>query len=186
MATWLFSTRVSVRTVSDTAVMAVRSTHVSARTVSEVVVSPASDVRSTRVSVRTVSPATVLRQDILLTNVPYRTVVRPIRRLRQTPILTAEQARLFISSLQLDLETGVGTSTGDGATPYLALQVSRDNGHTWGPEHRIEIGAQGQYRTRAIWRRVGQARGWGFRFVTDAPVAITLLDAYINPKGGES
>ena len=184
MATWVLTDRAALLTLSPVAVAQTRTDRAVLLTLSET--GTAANVNADRSVLLTLSPATVLIIDAILGNIPYRTVTVPIRRLRQTPHLSTEQAWLFISSLQLDLETGVGTANGDGQTPYVALQVSKDHGHTWGPELPVEIGPQGARRWRVIWRRLGRAREWTFRFVTDAPVPITLLDAYANPTKGES
>lgn len=58
-------------------------------------------------------------------------------------------------SLQLDCETGVGLVTGQGSDPQVMLRWSDDGGHTWSSEHWVPIGKIGEYKKRAIWRRLG-------------------------------
>jgi hypothetical protein len=110
---------------------------------------------------------------------------RLIRRLRQTPHLSAEEVTLFFSKFQLDMETGVGLTTGQGITPQVMLQWSTDHGHTWSNEHWIESGPIGAYRWRAIWRRLGRARDMVFRVVISDPVKIALIDAYVDVAQGQ-
>lgn len=76
---------------------------------------------------------------------------------------------LTTSWVQIDMETGVGLNAGQGSNPQLMLQVSRDNGKTWGNELWRDMGKIGQYFRRVIWRRLG--RGYDFVFklrMTDA------------------
>lgn len=61
-------------------------------------------------------------------------------------------------SLQLDCETGVGLSSGQGSDPQVMLRWSDDGGHTWSNEHWTSMGAIGTYGTRAIWRRLGMTQ----------------------------
>jgi hypothetical protein len=77
--------------------------------------------------------------------------------------------QVAIHALQLDFETGVGLISGQGSDPQAMLQVSRDNGHTWGNERWASMGAIGKYKTRARWNRLGSARDFVFKVrVTDA------------------
>lgn len=82
--------------------------------------------------------------------------------------------------LQLDFEAGQGLISGQGSDPKAMLQVSRDNGHTWGNELWRPMGKIGEYRNRVIWRRLG--RGYDFVFkvrVTD-PIKFVLAAAAVT------
>ena len=120
--------------------------------------------------------------------VPVPTIpdVRLIRRLRQSPHLSDEQFWYYVSSFQLDLEVGLGTSTGQGMNPQIMLQWSDDGGHTWGPEQWVSAGVQGQYEWRAIWRRLGRSRDRVWRVAMTDPVAWRLLTAYVDVQKGVS
>lgn len=85
-----------------------------------------------------------------------------------------------ISELHLDMETGVGLATGQGSTPRVMLQISKDSGHTWGVERFGNIGAAGEYKTRARWTRLGQAREFTFRFRVSDPVKVSVNGAWIS------
>jgi len=58
-------------------------------------------------------------------------------------------------SLQLDVEAGIGLSTGQGSDPEVMLRWSDDGGHTWSNEHWNKLGKIGEYGYRTIWRRLG-------------------------------
>lgn len=95
---------------------------------------------------------------------------------------TPELQLLYHSLFQLDMETGVGLDAGaePGTTPQVMLRWSDDGGHTWGSEHWVSAGAQGQYRARALWRRLGRSRDRVYHVRITAPVNIALLGARIE------
>lgn len=107
-----------------------------------------------------------------------------ISRERTSPHISQGLLRIFHSQFQLDLETGVGLATGQGQNPRAMLQWSDDNGHTWSNEYWTSIGAQGGYKTRAIWRRLGSARDRVYRVRITDPVKVTLLGAELGLTGG--
>jgi hypothetical protein len=111
---------------------------------------------------------------------------RLIRRLRQCPHLSAEEAWLFYAEFCVDCETGVGLSTGQGSNPQLMLQWSKDGGHTWSGERWVSAGRQGHYAWRATWRRLGRTRDMVFRVVVADPVKWAMVDAYVEVERGLS
>jgi hypothetical protein len=104
----------------------------------------------------------------------------PIRRMRQAPHITQSEKRLRFHSLELQVEPGVGLSSGQGSAPVAVLSWSDDGGHTWSNEHEASLGAQGQHKTRVIWRRLGAGRDRVFRVATSEPVPLTWLGAEID------
>lgn len=105
---------------------------------------------------------------------------REIRRVRRTPLLTAEQQWIFFQQLQVFLEVGLGTATGQGQNPQLMLRWSDDGGQTWGNEHWVTAGVMGAYQTRAIWRRLGRARNRVFELSVTDPIPWRLIDAFMS------
>ncbi len=93
-----------------------------------------------------------------------------IKRLVQSRHITNDSNVVSIDEIYLDMETGVGLNTGQGSNPLVAMQVSKDGGRTWGNERYTTAGAIGAYKTRAIWRRIGSARDFVFRFWMTDPV----------------
>lgn len=78
-----------------------------------------------------------------------------------------------------------GTQSGDhtinwtkAVPPHACLDWSDDGGHTFGNEHWKSIGNIGEYKNRAIWRRLGQARSRIFRVTISEPVKVVILGAY--------
>jgi hypothetical protein len=84
----------------------------------------------------------------------------PLVAWRRTPHVwdRNNRERVFHAQLQIEFTPGVGLQFGQGSIPQAMLQWSDDGGQTWGNEHWVSIGAAGQTKNRAIWRRLGQAR----------------------------
>lgn len=87
-----------------------------------------------------------------------------------------------IHSLQLDFETGVGLVSGQGSNPQAMLQVSKDNGHTWGNERWVSLGAIGKYKARAKWSRLGSARDIVFKVRVTDPVKFVVTGGSIEAE----
>lgn len=86
--------------------------------------------------------------------------------------------------LQIDFETGVGTTVGTGNDPVALLQWSDDGGHTWSNEHPASIGKVGEYQLRVRWRRLGTPRRFGlsrvFRVTITDPVKRVMTGAMLD------
>jgi hypothetical protein len=109
-----------------------------------------------------------------------------IRRLRQPPRIAFGQKRFTVNALQLVLDVGQGLATGQGSTPQVMLQSSRDGGQTFGPERWVSAGPIGAFSTRARWTRLGSARNRVDRFMMSDPVPWRLVDCEIDVTVGTS
>ena len=85
--------------------------------------------------------------------------------------------KLHVYRLRLDMEQGQGSATGQGQSPQIMLQVSRDGGYTYGNEMWTTFGAAGQYLHRAEWRRLGVSRNYVWKFRITDPVKVTMISA---------
>jgi hypothetical protein len=103
-----------------------------------------------------------------------------IRCLRRTAHVNDQQRRVRHVAAQLAMETGVGLSSGQGSDPQVMLRWSDNGGHTWGNEHWVSAGQIGQYKARALWRRLGQSRNRVYEVSISDPVKVALLDLYLN------
>lgn len=88
--------------------------------------------------------------------------------------------RSSISRLQLDMETGVGLIDGQGADPQAMLQVSKDNGSTWGTELWASMGGIGQRMARVYWNRLGSAYDWLLKVTITDPIKVVITGAWID------
>lgn len=93
-----------------------------------------------------------------------------------------DNERMIVDELYVDLETGVGLVSGQGSDPMAALEVSKDNGHTWSAQMLASIGAIGKYLARVAWRRLGVARDWTFRLRITDPIKVAITFAAIKAR----
>lgn len=133
-------------------------------------------LRTTHVVVEMIFPYVCGQQPIPPTP---PTEYRSIRRLRRAPHLSAEHAWIFYHEMQLDLEVGVGQSTGP-TDPVVMLRWSDDKAHSWSNEHWVSAGKIGEYKRRAMWRQLGRSRDRTFEVVVDAAVQWALIDAHLG------
>ena len=91
----------------------------------------------------------------------------PIHRMRRAPHVSTEQEWLTYSKLQVYLETGLGPEpplqdgAGNPRDPKATLRYSKDGGHTWSGGYDVGCGMAGNYKRRAIWRRMGRRPRYG-------------------------
>lgn len=102
--------------------------------------------------------------------------------------LHANGKRLFTSKFELDIEAGVGLSSGQGSDPQIMLDISDDGGRTWGPlQPWSSMGALGAYKTRVKWNRLGSTEPGGirvFRATISDPVKRTITAARVMGSEG--
>lgn len=103
-----------------------------------------------------------------------------IPRVRTCPHIAKNMDWMFFSSLQVDMQTGVGLTTGQGSDPKAMLTCSDDGGHSWGVEMWAPIGKIGERKSRVKWRRLGKSRDRVFRVVVTDPVRVVMIGAEIN------
>lgn len=96
--------------------------------------------------------------------------------------ILSEHNRIRISSVYLDMETGVGLQSGQGSNPQVMLQYSKDNGRTWSAERWVGLGQVGQYMARVIWRRFGSSRVATFRIRITDPVKRVITNGALKIK----
>ena len=113
----------------------------------------------------------------------------PIRRVRVAPHISTENQWILHKVLQIDVETGLGPQpplldgNGDPRDPQIQLSWSDDGGHTWSNENTLNCGQAGQYRARAILRRLGRSRIRTYKIVTTDPIPWRIIDAYLEATG---
>jgi len=103
----------------------------------------------------------------------------PLVALRRAPHIWSREnrKRIFHASLQIEFAPGVGLSSGQGENPQAILRWSDDGGATFGTDHFASIGKTGQYRNRAMWRRLGRARDRVYEMRISDPVRRDIVGA---------
>lgn len=100
------------------------------------------------------------------------------------PNITDEERRIRISSFHLDMEEGTGDpNVTDDARVWLSY--SKDGGHHYTDEVSTTFGDLGDYKKRAIWRRLGWGRNWTFKIRTWSPNRVIIKGVYVRLYGQE-
>lgn len=105
-----------------------------------------------------------------------------IRRLRRAPAVFNENERIFFPGFELDVEPGLGLTSGQGSNPQVMLRWSDDGGKTWSSEYWRAAGKLGEYKNRARWNRLGAARRRVFEIVVSDPIPWRITGAYLTPN----
>ncbi len=103
-----------------------------------------------------------------------------MRRMRVSPHLSNGEKRVRHKSLQIDGTTGIGVAVGQGSDPQMMLEFSDDGGLTWSNEMKVTLGKVGNYKTRAIFRRLGASRDRIYRVSVSDPVKCNLIYAELE------
>jgi hypothetical protein len=109
-----------------------------------------------------------------------------MRALMTSPPIHQDRKRIYISTFELDVESGVGLNSGQGSDPQIMLDYSTDGGRTFkSPQIWNSLGKIGAYTQRARWFRMGQARQWIFRVMISDPVKRVVISANADISVGE-
>ncbi len=103
-----------------------------------------------------------------------------IIRERICPHIQDEKRVIEHSCFELDMEVGVGLTSGQGSDPQIMMQYSDDQGSTYSNELWRSIGKKGQYSTRVDWRQLGQSRDRVYKIQYSDPTFIQINEAYLN------
>ena len=88
-----------------------------------------------------------------------------------------------INQIQIDIESGSGTATGQGVNPVMDLQVSKDGGQSFYSVGFSSMGPIGNYTTRCIWRSLGAARDWVLKLRITDPIHRVVTGATADLTG---
>lgn len=107
---------------------------------------------------------------------------------RTTQELSQSLHYMCLYSLEVDMQKGVGLTvdTQQGHDPQVMLQISKNDGVSWGNEMWKSIGKTGKYRQRIKWNRLGQADSFVFRVRVTDPVYAVLLGAVAEIEDTET
>jgi hypothetical protein len=110
----------------------------------------------------------------------------PLVALRRCPHVWSREnrKRMFFASLQIEFSPGVGLQTGQGSDPQVMVRFSRDGGSTFGTEFFLPIGKAGEYKNRAMRRRIGVSRDFvaEARFTDPVPRDVVGATLFAQPE----
>lgn len=95
-------------------------------------------------------------------------------------LLTTIADNLALSTFRPQLLDGAGNVRG----PIASIRWSDDGGHTWSNFYQVDCGKTGQFKTRAIWRRLGRSRDRVYELTCSDPVPWRVVDAYLQATPG--
>lgn len=103
--------------------------------------------------------------------------------IRQAPhFASPDNTWMRFDRFWLDLETGVGLAVGQGSDPQVIIEWSDDGGHTFPNQQWVSAGKIGEYRRRAVLRRIGKSRDRVWRATITDPVKRILIGAGANVR----
>lgn len=109
-----------------------------------------------------------------------------MRALMISPPIHKDRKRVYISLLELDVESGVGLNNGQGSDPQIMMDYSRDGGRTFiNLQIWNSLGKIGAYLQRVRWFRLGQSRQWLIRLMISDPVKRVIISANADITLGE-
>jgi hypothetical protein len=110
-----------------------------------------------------------------------------MRALMTSPPIHKDRKRIYISTFELDVESGVGLSSGQGSDPQIMMDYSVDGGRNFkNLQLWNSLGAIGADTQRVRWFRMGQARQWIIRAMISDPVKRVIISANANISVGEA
>lgn len=104
-----------------------------------------------------------------------------------SPVFHADRHRVFMSKFELDMETGVGLTSGQGSDPQVMLSWSDDGGRTYSQlQQWHSLGQIGEYTKRLRWMRLGQFRQRVLKVIISDPVPRTVIANSVDMNVGMS
>lgn len=96
-------------------------------------------------------------------------------------VTSSDLERFDVNKFRVDMEVGDGNASFP--DPQVSLQVSRDNGKTWGAEMFKSMGPLGNYRNTIEWTRLGGGnRNYVFKLRLVDAVPFVLINGMVNPN----
>lgn len=102
-----------------------------------------------------------------------------------SPPIHDDRARIFLDRFEMDVQAGVGATSGQGSDPVWMLSWSKDGGMTWSTLQKWRsMGKRGEYRKRLRWLHMGQSRQWVLRLTSTDPVRRQIIGTYATLRKG--
>lgn len=115
----------------------------------------------------------------------YTELGNPIRFRAVSPTLHNDGNRVHLSSLELIMATGVGTTNGQGSSPKCILDWSNDDGESWSIETMEgDLGGVGERTKLVRFTGMGSFDQECYRITITDPVKRAIMSAVPKAKGG--
>ena len=110
----------------------------------------------------------------------------PMISIRRSPVYWKGLNEVWHRSFTLDMETGVGTQTGQGQNPRIMLRWSDDGGYTFSNVEKWKpLGKIGQRKVMVQWRRLGRSRERVYEVSITDPIKRVRIQAQIESQMGQ-
>lgn len=96
---------------------------------------------------------------------------------RVSPVFNNELKYISVYGFELDMNSGYGTTDGQGSSPTLTLKYSLNGGNTFEGGQTMEMGKLGAYDYRVQINKLGTARDWVISFEITDPIDIAVMQA---------
>ena len=97
------------------------------------------------------------------------------------------QKDVVIPMIEIDMETGVGLTDGQGEDPLMMVEYTKDGGLTWVEHSSVNLGRLGQYNTRVPMYQFGRVirnQDFALRLRVSDPVEVRMYRAWITLEEG--
>lgn len=109
-----------------------------------------------------------------------------IRMLVRTTYTHNDRLPVFFRRFELDVESGVGLTAGQGETPQVMLRYSKDGARTWSLQQPWRsLGKQGDYTARLRWLSMGRAYQWVWEMIITDPVWRVIMAGSADVEFGD-
>jgi hypothetical protein len=104
----------------------------------------------------------------------------PITWERTTSHASNDERYISCTDYQIIAQVGEGLSSGTGNDPQALMQVSKNQGRTFGAEMWRSLGKQGDFEARVMWRALGTSRDFVWRVRGSDPIPIAFIGGRAN------
>ena len=109
-----------------------------------------------------------------------------IYRKASTPHIHSGKLRAVMDRLEIDIEPGIGLTTGQGSDPQLMLKYSDDGGRTWSNERWASMGKIGEYAKRVRFNQLGTFYQRMFELNISDPIKGVIINAFADVEAEDS
>ena len=109
-----------------------------------------------------------------------------IYRKASTPHIHSGRLRAVMDRLEIDIEAGIGLTTGQGSDPQLMLKYSDDGGRTWSNERWANMGRIGEYARRVRFSQLGTFYQRMFELNISDPIKGVIINAFADVEAEDS
>lgn len=115
----------------------------------------------------------------------YTELGNTLRGLIHSAPLHKDKLRIFVNRFELDVQAGVGLTTGQGSDPQIMMRYSKDGGETFSKiQPWRSLGKIGQRLKRLRWLSLGQAYQWVFQLTITDPVPRVIITTHCDWEAG--